>query len=136
MRPILMMSVAVCCVVRAVAANHGAWQTATITSATEPQHSRAEIEVWNPWLTHWYTIETDSEIVKATEMVPAGVKRRGTAADAQRRPPMSFRAGETVTVALGEPPLDSKARRTLFAIDRKGKEHILTVDAILAKNSP
>lgn len=46
---------------------------------------------------------------------------------------MAFQIGEKVKVAIGEPPLDPKAPRELFVIDRKGREHILTVDRITLK---
>jgi hypothetical protein len=108
------------------------WQTGKITRAEEPKRRKPELEVWNPWLTHWYTIETKSELIRATEMVPAGVKRNPSGVD--RDPPMSFAMGQEVRFSLQIPPLaDRKKPRELYLLDRKGKGHILTVDQIVPK---
>ncbi len=53
------------------------WQTGTIVRAEAAEHSlRAPTEIWNPWFTHWYTIATKSQLIKATEMIPVDVKLR------------------------------------------------------------
>jgi hypothetical protein len=108
------------------------WQTGKITRAEEPKRRKPEPEVWNPSLTHWYTIETKSEIIRATEMVPAGVKRSPLGVD--REPPLSFGMGQDVKFSLQTPPpTDPKKARELYVLDRKGKEHVLTVDQIVPK---
>jgi hypothetical protein len=117
----------------AFAADNRPWQVGKIIRAEQPQRAKPEIEVWNPSLTHWYAIESDSVIIKATETVPEGVKRRGTSADLDRDPRMAFRVHDVVKFALGEQPPDPKAPRELFVLDRKGREHTLTVDEIAPK---
>jgi hypothetical protein len=133
MRSVLTLTVAMGCIAHAFAADNRPWKMGKVTRADQSKRIKPEIEVWHPSLTHWYTFETNSAIVKATETVPAGVKRRGSVADLDRDPPMAFRVGETVKFAVGEPPPDPKTLRELFVIDRKGKEHILTIDGIMQK---
>lgn len=112
------------------------WQSGKITRAGQPKRSKPEpYEVWNPWLTHWYTVETNSAIIKATEMVPAGVRRQGTRADLDRDPAMAFAAGESVRFALQDQPPDPKKKRELYILDRKGKQHTLTVDEIVPRGT-
>jgi hypothetical protein len=109
------------------------WQTGKITRAEEPKRRKPEHEVWNPWLAHWYTIETKSELIRATEMVPARVKREPLGVD--REPPMSFGMGQEVRVSLQTPPPTDRGKpRELYVRDRKGKEHVLTVDQIVPRN--
>lgn len=108
------------------------WQTGKITRAEEPKRRKPELEVWNPWLTHWYTIETESELIRATEMVPAGVKLDPLGVD--RDPPMSFAMGQEVKFSVQIPPsADRKKPSELYVLDRKGKGHSLTVDQIVPK---
>ena len=103
-----------------------------VTRAEEPERSKSEHEVWNPSLTHWYTIETKTELIRVTEMVPAGVKRNPLGVD--RDPPLSFGMGQEVKFSLQTPPpTDPKKARELFLLDRKGKEHVLSVDQIVPK---
>lgn len=110
------------------------WQTGKITRAEQPERRKPEpYEVWNPWLTHWYTIDTGSVAIKATEMVPWGVRRQGTRGDVDRDPPMAFRTGESVRFALQDPPPDPKKKRELYLLDRNGKQHTLTVDKIVPR---
>ncbi len=135
--PIVVMAslwIAVC----ALAQTGSSWESGKIIRAEQPERKKPEpYEVWNPMLTHWYTIEGPSVTIRATEMVPAGVKRRaGTlSGDADRNPPMAFQAGETVRFRLQAPPPDPKKKREVHVVDRKGKTHILTVDELVPGSS-
>lgn len=116
-------------------ANGRVWQSGKITRAEQPERRKPEpYEVWNPLLTHWYTLETPSATIKATEMVPSGVKRQpgAVSGDVDRAPAMAFRVGETVRFSVQERLTHPNAQRELYVLDRKGKEHTLTVDVIVS----
>lgn len=111
----------------------GTWKTGKIVRAEQPKRKKPEpYEVWNPALTHWYTLETPSETIKATETVPAGAKwgPGTTSGGVDRDPPMAFSVGQTVKFSLHDQPPDSSRKRELYVLDRKGKKHILTVDSV------
>ena len=117
---VLALAIKVC----ALAADGRSWQTGKVARAEQSKRDKPNHEIWNPWLTHWYTIENASQLIEATEMVPPRTRGRAPGT------PMSFGVGETVKFAIGEVPADSSTPRSLFVVDRKGKEHILTIDQI------
>jgi hypothetical protein len=132
MRPVALLIFALSLPSVVPASAQPVWQSGKIVRAEQPERRKPEpYEVWNPWLTHWYTIDTGSAVIKATEMVPSGVRRQGTRADLDRDPPMAFRAGESVRFTLQDPPPGPKKKRELYVLDRKGKQHTLTVDTIV-----
>lgn len=106
-----------------------AWQTAKIVTAEQPK--MVVPGGWNPKVTHYYTIETKSERIQATEMVPVVSRKTGPTIGPQVSPVLSFQVGQEVKIAFEE-PAKSKTRSTgkpdLYVLDSKRKEHILTIE--------
>lgn len=108
------------------------WQVAKVVRAEQ-----AKVLVptsWNPNVTHRYTLETRSERIIATQLVPASAWRPGSRSGDQRQPHTVLKVGQEVRIDMEAPVPGSERKPKLCVLDSKGTSHILTVDEVVSKD--
>ena len=118
-----------CCAVFFVAAasnDQRHWQSGKIVRFERaPTHTPLEWRDIHPWLPDSYTIATETQVLRATEMLFVRVTSRGELLVS----PPSFVIGQAVKVAIQDPPPRPPKLRELYVVGKDGKIHILTLDA-------